>query len=267
MSLVELMVAMGIGLVISAVVAQLFLNSKTAFSTNDSISRLQENARYSTTLLTRSLRSAGFKSTPNVATTAVFPPAAPALAGTDGGGTASDSFTVRFQGSGDGAGNADGTVQDCIGTRFDLNQTAVNTFYIANDPQNSNEPTLYCNFATAALAATPLTPCNAAGLVPGTTCNSMPLVPGVENMQILFGEDTDIPADQSANRIVTAGNVASMDSVVSVRISLLLRTAAGINVVVDTKTYSMSGTIVGPYNDTRMRRVFTTVINLRNRTI
>jgi type IV pilus assembly protein PilW len=274
-SLIELMVAMAIGLVITIVIAQIFINSKSAFSADDALSRLQENARYSLTALTRAVRFAGYRSNPNVSAVSVFPSTAPALAGTEGTGIVADSITVRFQGSGDGAGTTDGTVQDCsgvqkgsvAGTGLDSNQIAVNTFYIANDPQNNSEPTLYCNFATPTLAASPLTPCDTAGLVPGTTCNSMPLVPGVENMQILYGEDTDNPKDQSANRFLTANNVTSMDNVVSVRISILLRTAIGINTGVSAATYNMSGTTVGSFNDTRMRRVFTTVINLRTRTL
>ena len=69
------------------------------------------------------------------------------------------------------------------------------------------------------------------------------------------------------NSWVTAGNVTSWDNVLSVRISLLLRGADRVAQVVDGKTYAMIGTnFTAPGTDTRLRRVFTTVINLRNRT-
>lgn len=254
MTLVELMVAMTIGLVLTVVVAQVFLGSKAAFNTTDSLSRLQENARYAITLLTREIRSGGYKSDPRALSSTVYPVATtPALTGAEGGGSVPDSITLRFQGSGTGGGGgADGTVQDCIGNRIDYGNMIVNTFFIQNDPGNNNEPTLYCNTVT--------TPCVAA------TC--FPLIPGVENMQILYGEDTTPPpSDQAIDRWVTAANVSNWDNVLSARISLLLRTANAVNPDIDTKTYLMSGTAVAaPGNDTRMRRMYTSVVNLRNRT-
>ncbi|MDH5437028.1 MAG: PilW family protein, partial [Gammaproteobacteria bacterium] len=51
------------------------------------------------------------------------------------------------------------------------------------------------------------------------------LVEGVENMQILYGEDTDAgDGDGVANQYVNAATVADWNKVVSVRISLLLQT-------------------------------------------
>ncbi|MDT8372197.1 MAG: PilW family protein, partial [Gammaproteobacteria bacterium] len=48
------------------------------------------------------------------------------------------------------------------------------------------------------------------------------LIEGIENMQILYGEDTD--ADNTANYYVPAGTGGlNMNQVVSIRISLLVR--------------------------------------------
>ena len=86
------------------------------------------------------------------------------------------------------------------------------------------------------------------------------LVEGVENMQILYGEDTD--ADDIANRYVTADNVADMTKVASVRISLLLRTDDAIASAAQTYAYDGANVTAG---DLRIRRVFTTTVKLRNR--
>jgi len=89
------------------------------------------------------------------------------------------------------------------------------------------------------------------------------LVQGVENMQVLYGEDTDNDANRVANRYVPAGT-ANMDDVVSVRISLLLRTVDD-NITSGTVGYFYNGATVANPGDRRLRRVFTATITLRNR--
>jgi type IV pilus assembly protein PilW len=97
--------------------------------------------------------------------------------------------------------------------------------------------------------------------------NPMELVEGVENLQVLYGEDTD--SDRVPNQYLTANNVANLANVVAVRISLLMRTLDN-NIVQSAQTYSYdtdndgSGESVTA-GDRRLRRVFTTTINLRNR--
>ncbi len=59
-SMVELMVAMVIGLMILAAVSSVLVNSKKNYTTQDSLARLQENARFTVQILTRDLRMAGY---------------------------------------------------------------------------------------------------------------------------------------------------------------------------------------------------------------
>jgi len=80
-------------------------------------------------------------------------------------------------------------------------------------------------------------------------------------MQILYGEDTNL--DDAADQYVTADNVADWGNVLSVRVSLLLRTLED-NLVVDgPQTYSFNGD--PPATDSRLRAVFSRTISLRNR--
>jgi type IV pilus assembly protein PilW len=89
------------------------------------------------------------------------------------------------------------------------------------------------------------------------------LIEGVENLQILYGEDTTADAIPDAYR--TAAAVTNWSNVNSVRIALLMRTVEeNVNNDVDTRTYSLLGTNVGPFNDQRRRRVFTTTVRVRN---
>jgi type IV pilus assembly protein PilW len=238
-TLVELLVSLTIGLLLTIVIAQLFLGSRQSYATTDDLSRLQENMRYSQQLLMRTIHMAGFKSAPNQVTNAIFSGANVVIQGTEGGGTVPDSITVRFQGSGNGTGTPDGSVTDCLGNRVDAGVIVTNTFTIAPGANGANA--LFCN----------------------NGANNWEIVPDVENMKVLYGEDTD--GDLTIDRYVTFGNVTNVNNVINVRVALLFRTANLTNVVQDTKTYNLNGTIVGPFNDLRMRRILTSTINLRNR--
>jgi type IV pilus assembly protein PilW len=99
------------------------------------------------------------------------------------------------------------------------------------------------------------------------------LVEGVENMQILYGENTNNDSRNAADRYVPADQVSNWNNVVSVRISLLMQSIED-NLVPDALPYSFNGTDYdgGTGNgalppDGRLRRVFTTTINLRNITL
>lgn len=59
-SLVELMVALTIGLIILSAVSMLFVSSKKTYTTQDSLARLQENARFAMQFIVKDLRMAGY---------------------------------------------------------------------------------------------------------------------------------------------------------------------------------------------------------------
>lgn len=61
MSLVELMIAMTVGLIALAGVGYLYLESRQAFRSIDNLSRMQETARYAMEILSRDLRMAGYR--------------------------------------------------------------------------------------------------------------------------------------------------------------------------------------------------------------
>lgn len=59
-SLIELMIAMLIGLIVLNGVIQLVINSKRSYLDNQAISQIQENARFSIDILSRELKMAGY---------------------------------------------------------------------------------------------------------------------------------------------------------------------------------------------------------------
>lgn len=60
LSLVELMVAIALGLLLSLAVMQIFLSSRGVFRLQDSVSRIQEGGRLALDLLSEDIRQAGF---------------------------------------------------------------------------------------------------------------------------------------------------------------------------------------------------------------
>ena len=249
-TLIELMIAVTIGLALTIVVASLFLHSRATYGTTDDLSRMQENIRYSQDLLTRVVHHASYITSPNSikdddsiptgsGVISIFNNANLALTATDGAGTASDRFTVRFQGSGT---PADGTITDCQGNAIADNQISVNTFSIGVGLNGG--PALMCDIGAGAVE----------------------VVPDVENMQLVFGEDTSNPRDGSAERFVSIGQVSSQNAIIALRIALLFRTPnIQTNVVQDTTQYNLLGVTLPAFNDTRVRRLVIMTINLRNR--
>lgn len=59
LTLVELMVALTLGLIVTLVVVNVFLSNREVYRVNEQLSRLQENARYALEVLARDLREAG----------------------------------------------------------------------------------------------------------------------------------------------------------------------------------------------------------------
>lgn len=95
------------------------------------------------------------------------------------------------------------------------------------------------------------------------------LVEGIEQMNVWYGEDTDmslttgISTDYVPNYYVPANSVVNMLRVVSIRISLLAVTLDD-NLVAQPLTYTYNGATTTPA-DRKIRRVFNTTIAVRNR--
>jgi len=269
LTIVELMVSMTLGLLLTIAIAQIFLGTRQTYASQDENARMQETARFALQLIERELRMSGFVRNGSTGTYSVASPVIAAADDSNPSGAGlndSDEFTVRFFGSDDAAGTAaDNTVINCIGESARLNETVVDRFYIAAGA--SGEPALFCRS---------IRPSNTA------VTTDTELVSGVESMQLLFGEDTN--ADRTADRYLGRNDVAlDMERVVSVRISLLVRSAQQVATGADTRKYNHFGTAyaaadtppasdagavfnsAGASLDRRLRRLYQTTVALRNR--
>lgn len=128
-------------------------------------------------------------------------------------------------------------------------------YFLANNANNPSQPSLFReNLSTLSG--------NAASI-------AEELIEGVENMQILYGEDTTgtaTAADRNVDQYVAANAVTNWDNVFAVRISLLMRSVEN-SVVNQPQAVAFNGATVnsGAGADRRLRKVFTTTIAVRNR--
>lgn len=105
MSLVELMIAMTLGLILLTALAYFFLGSRQLNRTHDDVSRMQESSRYALEILGKAIRQAGYRTDVGV----LFSPGV-ALAATDST-TAPDTITLQYHAQDEGEA-------DCAGTNF-----------------------------------------------------------------------------------------------------------------------------------------------------
>ncbi len=99
LTLVELMVAMAIGLFLVAVIGTLFVGAKQTYRSQDNLSRLQENGRFAMELLGRNIRDAGYTNISFAPPASKYAaPSATSFSGTAITGTngTQDSITVSY---------------------------------------------------------------------------------------------------------------------------------------------------------------------------
>lgn len=227
MTLVELMIALLIGAFLLGGVLQIFINSKQTYRMQEGLSRLQENGRFAMEFLSSDIRMAGYwgcHDTPSPNTD---------IAGTNNNATNGDAID-------------DGTDTISLKGAFSLAPTDICS--VAADSANSCDSD--DNGIGDVICST-----DASSAITYKINNSVlqkdanGMVEGIEDMQILYGADTD--ANGTADYYVAAGTVGlDMSQVVSIRISLTAR------------TIDENLTTTG---DGRLRRNFTSTIAVRNR--
>lgn len=163
LTMVELMVAMAIGLFLVAVIATLFVGAKQTYRSQDNLSRLQENGRFAMELLGRNIRDAGYTNISFAPPASLYaPPSATSFSGTAITGTdgAPDSITVSYD-----------AATDCLNAAAPGGR-AVNAFSINASKQ------LIC--------------------LGNGSATSQVLLDDVEDMQILYGDGSKYVAAGTA---------------------------------------------------------------------
>ena len=319
MSLVELLIAMIIGLFLISGVAQVYLGNRVTFAFTNAIAETQENGRFALDAISRDLRSAGewaciefdpddtdnINDTLSAATVPGYDEdfhdfiGRPAIEGDEADGlNGSDSLTIR--GGKPGQANVrnpffPGTskklttypsgrieagdivlVARCGKNDLLIDEEADLLRVVDVDPVNPERREL--RFETEKSQQYE----NDAVLIELQTVNyfvdvgesgepvlfrqefnqaAEELIEGVEEMQILYGVDSD--GDQFPNRYRQAGAVTDFNEVVTLQVSLLMRSVDDF-VTDNPQSYRFNDTL-RTADDRRLRRVFEATIALRNR--
>ena len=235
-TLVEMMIALTLGLVILLVIGTVFVSSSQTFRTQEDNARIQESGRFALEIIGRSIKQAGHAEIPFTGFKVAF--SGVPINGVDGGAGAPDTVTVQYDGLiGD---------SDCQGTNVASADTIIqNHFNI--DVANAQ---LRCDGEI-----------NVAPSVPAAAPAGVVLADNIEDLQVLYGIDTI--GDQSANQYVATP--ADWNQVVTARICVLVRSEKTNIATVGNNYWDCNGARAVVPADGRLRRAFTATFNLRNR--
>jgi type IV pilus assembly protein PilW len=213
LTLVELMIAISLGLLVVMAATSLLLSAKSGYVAQSEGAYVQDSGRYAIETITRAIRQAAYEnwdqtdapivnadplgayiigldaSSLRATTPGIASPVARSVNG-------SDVLAVRFFGAGSGA-NGDGTMMNCAGFGVPAvaspepaaDELGWSIFYVAQD--TGGEPELYCKFKGSA------------------GWSSQAIVRGVESFQVLYGIDTD--GDSLPNRLLNATAINALD--------------------------------------------------------
>lgn len=312
MTLIELMVALAIGAFLMLGAITVFMQSRTTFRITESISRLQENARFAIDALEPDIRMAHFWGLTTV-TANVANRAGPTAANGIGVDTCGNNFTINLDQAVQGNNNSYGFA--CAGTApVEVNADTLVVRRVAEDvaPLPLTANTLYIQSirgtgnsqifvgTTIPAAFNPATSETHRLLVNGyyvsrssSLGNNIPslrvqtllatgamqnqeIIAGVEDFQVQFGVDTDVPdtADRGSIDRWVNPNDPMIDplnagfnvnaEILAVRIWVRVRAERAENGFTDTATYVYADRNVGPFNDGFRRLVVSKTIYLRN---
>lgn len=238
LSLVELLIAMALGLLLTVGALQMMLSSQGLYRTTDSLSRIQESGRFALDFLAKDIRMGGYNVRDGVAlysqTCGSFTPCT-----ADGGGAASDRIGIQLIPS---------RAVDCLGNPV-VDGAVVNVYFLQTVGGVSS---LYCG------GFNPVTNAVSAG---------QPLVDGVENLQILYGiKNTDFEGNlQFIEQYVPASAGLDFTTVATVRIALLVNNGqANGNGDKASRSFTLLNAPQQDFDDKHQRQVYTSTISINN---
>ncbi len=288
-TLIELLIGLLLGVFLMAGAIGIMNNLARSYALRDSMSRMQEDARYAIEVLSRELRHAGFMAFPRTDTQdGVFASQTATLGGLNmtvpvgamiyGGGGLPDWLVVRYQASEDkdleeslcfGGSTAASSLSPLIGDYLapKVNAVVTERFYVEGNALKCDSRLDYYDPAT--------------GTSHFQEKNANTLIENVETLRVLYGVNTDTTTPESylPNKYVDAAVVAAATTaspavgdggwkdVRSVRISLLLRSNSdSFSDAVTTSVAINGGKVVNIANtdQKRLYREFTTTVMLRN---
>lgn len=259
-NLVELMVALAIGAILTLGIIRIVVNNEQVMALNNAMATVTENSRVAGIRLPLLLRMAGrsdlinsnLDTSVDVSEESIFikmrtilVPGDVAQAGIgsiDGGGNASDTVAFALQHNQDCSGNQHG-----FGGRDFL---VLNQIYV-----NSNNQ-LVCSGYNGRASRT----------AAGSASNTIVLVDNVENFQVhylLLDQSTAVPSSQYINADQLAANRGPEQKIIGVRIGLLMNNGKYFGMS-EEKSFTLTNGSTVTTDKTRFRDYLTLDIGLRN---
>lgn len=268
MSLMELLIAMALGVILLLTVVTMFSSARQTYRLQGGLARVQEDGRVAMLLISEQVRLAGYRSpvwkNPRLG---FWPLTSGSVNGADG---ASDTLQLMYMDSEDCTGTLNSLVDPETGeARADYKQITFSVDDIGNLQMT-------CEY----------------GLDPvdlQVQISDQVIVDGVESFQILYGLDTDLPPDFSINAWASADKFDPKASVClqsqylcergnllgsigkgvpsAIKVALLLSSPDVAGAETENELITVLDVAVTPPNDQRVRKIFTTTIALRNLTI
>ena len=136
-------------------------------------------------------------------------------------------------------------IVDCQGVEFESTVDNDN-LWVTNSYAISSNDELICRTVTSS----------------GAVSAAVVIAEGIEDMDLLYGVDTDAPMDGVANRFVHAANVVDWSQVVSAKVSLLVNSVQ--EVWVNTIHTCKSCNVFDPAANNLLRSEFHATLRIRN---
>lgn len=266
-SLVELMIAMMLGLFLMSGIIQLFLSSSQTYSVVTSQSQSQESGRFGLFFLTRSLRHAGYWG--EAATKKqfnahdVFETDAIIFGNNNDSSIAevlngTDELYVRMTGA------EDSNIQTCLGESLAQHKIAIDRYFIAPPQIGEKAPSLFCSSQVYNIDTTTYEITSPDPSAP-VIAKVQPLLNGIENMQILYGIDTSNDAGEATTTYVTADTIPpnKWSTIRAIKVALLSTSNESTSGITNNQTYTLLDEAV-TVDDKRPRMIFQQLVSLRN---
>lgn len=249
LSLIELMIAVVLGLMILSSLGYILVGSHGTYRSHSASAHVMDTGRNAMNFIAYNIRVAGRAEITPLATDkrTEMPAGSVPITGTDGVGDGDpDTLVVNYQLSTLNGGS----IEDCNGNGAAIaksnilaaNGSTLGQYGTVQNTINLNGTDLRC---TGNGAVTP-----------------QPVAEGIEDLQFLYGVDTS--GNDAVDSWLTASNVSNWSQVVAVQVCMMVRSIEdGVLDAAQTLTNCLGKSVTA--NDRRLRRVFTSVFVMRNR--
>lgn len=227
LTLVELMIALALGVLLTLAALQLFSTNQRGFQLQQALSTLQEDGQMAIRYITADIRNAGLDSEDN-GTRRPVTVSTEAPLSIDGGDAGNDELVIAYWGT-----------TDCRGTPVAAPDIIRNRYFVNPEGVLSCEGSLNAG-------------------------NPVELLPNVESFQVQYGVDLNKNSILEVNRYLNADQLNDESVITTIRFSLLLSSTDNLPVKANTQDFYILNTQITSPSDSRIRRVFTTTVQIRN---